>query len=74
MLVTTVPVTLMGKIHTTHWGRLSGARDSRTLLGIDFNKSTGLVIDYESQRWHFKGNRQDVTLCPEDEGIKLSGT
>ncbi|KAJ3645714.1 hypothetical protein Zmor_023353 [Zophobas morio] len=76
VLVTTIPVTLMGRTIDTTFVSLPDARDSRTLLGIDFHKSAGLVIDYEAQRWHFKGSRHETYgfVSKDDDALPANGS
>jgi hypothetical protein len=56
----TLPVKLQGKEIETTFITIPDAHETTTLLGIDFLRKAGLVINYAHSRWHFSGQRHQT--------------
>jgi hypothetical protein len=56
----TLPVKLQGKEIETTFITIPDAHETTTLLGIDFLRKAGLVINYAHSRWYFSGQRHQT--------------
>jgi hypothetical protein len=58
--IATLSVKLQGKEIETTFITIPDAHETTTLLGIDFLRKAGLVINYAHSRWHFSGQRHQT--------------
>ncbi|GFW77419.1 retrovirus-related Pol polyprotein from transposon 17.6 [Trichonephila clavipes] len=53
ILTTSVDISIQGKVIPTELLTLKNARGNRTLLGIDFLTTAGIVLDLQRKQWYF---------------------
>ncbi|GFW11489.1 retrovirus-related Pol polyprotein from transposon 412 [Trichonephila clavipes] len=53
ILTTSVDISIQGKVIPTELLTLKNARGNRTLLGIDFLRAAGIVLDLQRKQWYF---------------------
>lgn len=58
ILTTIVDITVQGKVIPTELIVLKNAKGNRTLLGVDFLKASGIVLDLQKGHWFFSESPQ----------------
>jgi hypothetical protein len=72
---TRASVLLNGREIPTNFMNIPGSPEAKTLLGVDFLKEAGLVIDYKNHRWHFSGKRHETYgFVHKDDNSRSSAT
>ncbi|GFX61144.1 hypothetical protein TNCV_4565401 [Trichonephila clavipes] len=72
-LSTVVDLYIEGKVIPTEFLVLPEAKGNRTLLGLDFLKAAGIVLDVQGGKWHFSGNpRKQYKFFKTSENVTLS--